>query len=240
MSALNPLLGFAAGALTILSPCVFPLVPLVLASAAQRHRQGPLALATGLVIAFTASGMALALLGSALDFDGEGLRLGGAIILALAGLALLFSPVQRLLARWTTPLANWAGTRQDRLAGKGLFGQFAIGALLGIVWSPCVGPTLGAATALAAQGRDVAEVAVVMLAFGCGIASVLLVIAFAGRGLLSRWRGRLMSAGSSGKRILSASLLAVGLFIATGLDRQVEGRLVAASPDWLIDATTSI
>ena len=62
MSTLNPLLAYAAGALTILSPCVLPLVPIVLGSAAQRHRLGPLALAAGLVGSFTIVGFAVAVL----------------------------------------------------------------------------------------------------------------------------------------------------------------------------------
>ena len=155
-AGLNPLLAYAAGALTILSPCVLPLVPIVLGSAAQRHRLGPLALA------------------------------------------------------------------------------------LGLVWSPCVGPTLGAATVLAAQGHDLGQVAWVMVAFGAGIGSVLMIIAFATRSFLARWRGRLMQAGHGGKRLLGALIAVVGLLILTGADRSVEAAVLAATPDWLTDFTTSI
>jgi hypothetical protein len=77
-----------------------------------------------------------------------------------------------------------------------------------------------------------------MAAFGLGIASVLLIIAFATRGFLSRWRGRLMSAGGNGKRVLGGLLMIVGVLIMTGGDRAFESIVVAASPDWLIDLTT--
>ena len=177
MSTLNPVLAYAAGALTILSPCVLPLVPIVLGSAAQRHRFGPLALAAGLVGSFTIVGFAIAALGASIGIDGSGLRLVGAIILALAGIALVVPRVQAVLTRAATPLANWASQQQVGLDRLGLAGQAAIGVLLGLVWSPCVGPTLGAATALAAEGKDLPEVALVMFAFGLGIASVLLVLA---------------------------------------------------------------
>lgn len=239
MSALSPALAFAAGALTILSPCVLPLVPIVLGSAAQKHKLGSLALAAGLVVSFTGFGFLVAVLGASLGFDGELLRLAGALILIAAGLALVVSQVQAWLTRLATPLANWASARQQGVDRFGLIGQAAIGVLLGMVWSPCVGPTLGAASALAAQGEDLGQVAFVMLAFGLGIASVLLVIATISRGLLTRWRGRLLSTGSGGKRVLGALLIAVGLFIITGLDRQAEGAIVAASPDWLINLTTA-
>ena len=240
MATLNPLLAFAAGALTIMSPCVLPLVPIVLAGAAQKHRWGPFALAAGLVGSFTIVGMTVAVLGATVGFDGEGIRVFGALILAAAGLALIVPQIQAAMTRLATPIANWASTRQQRLAGLGLFGQAAIGVLLGLVWSPCVGPTLGAATALAALGQNIGEVAGVMVAFGCGIASVMLVISLASRSVLTRWRGRMLSTGSRGKPILGAVLFAVGLSIITGVDRRVEGLIVAASPEWLINATTFI
>lgn len=238
MSALNPLLAYAAGALTILSPCVLPLVPIVLGSAAQKHRFGPLALAAGLVASFTIVGFLVAVLGASMGFDGEVIRIFGASILALAGLVLVVPQLQAALTALASPLANWASRQQDGLERFGLAGQAAIGVLLGLVWSPCVGPTLGAATALAAQGQDLAQVAAVMLAFGLGIATVLLALAFATRSAITKWRGKLMSTGSRGKQVLGTLLVFVGLFVITGLDRQAEGAIVAASPNWLITATT--
>ena len=239
-NALNPVLAYAAGALTILSPCVLPLVPIVLGSAAQRHRFGPLALATGLVISFSLTGFALATVGEAAGIDSDTVRLIGAIVLILIGLALIIPYFQRLSERLASPLAGWAGERQAGLEKYGLWGQAGIGALLGLVWSPCVGPTLGAATILASQGQNLAGVAIVMAAFGLGIASGLLVLALAARSVLAKWRGKLMSAGNSGKKALGVLVMAVGLLIITGTDRLVEGAILTASPDWLTDLTTSI
>ena len=237
---LSPVLAFAAGALTILSPCVLPLVPIVLGSAAQAHRRGPLALAAGLVVSFTLTGFLLATLGAASGFDGDWVRLFGAALLIAAGIALLVPSVQAMLTRAATPLAVWANARQAGMERYGLAGQAVIGVLLGLVWSPCVGPTLGAATVLASQGENLAMVAVTMAAFGLGMASVLLVLASATRALLARWRGRLMTAGDAGKQVLGGLLMVVGVLIFTGGDKLVEGVLVAASPDWLVDLTTAI
>jgi cytochrome c-type biogenesis protein len=238
-SDLNPLLAFVAGVLTILSPCVLPLVPIVLGSAAQRSKFGPLALAAGLVISFTGVGLFVASLGTTSGFDAESVRWFGALLLLVAGLVLLIPQLQALVTRLASPLADWAHRRQSGLERFGLAGQFAIGALLGLVWSPCVGPTLGAATVLASQGQNLAQAALVMAAFGLGIATVLLILAFATRGFLNRWRGRLMNAGGGGKRVLGALLVIVGILIMTGGDRAFESMVVAASPDWLIDLTTS-
>ena len=238
--SVNPLLAYAAGALTILSPCVLPLVPIVLGSSAQSHKYGPLALATGLVVSFTGVGFALATVGAASGFDGDWVRYAGAVLLLLAGVALLLPRIQYMLQNAAAPLADWASRRQAGLERFGLAGQFGIGALLGLVWSPCVGPTLGAATVLAAQGQNLAGVALVMAFFGLGIATVLVGLAFATRTVFTRMRGKLLSAGQGGKRVLGTLLAVVGVLILTGGDHIVEGVIVTNSPQWLTDLTTSI
>ncbi len=238
IGGLNPLLAFAAGALTILSPCVLPLVPIVLGSAAQAHRHGPLALAIGLVASFTGVGFAVATLGTSID--GDSVRWFGAVLLLAAGAALLIPAIQAWIERRMAPVANWASQRQGGLARFGIAGQAGIGVLLGLVWSPCVGPTLGAATVLAAQGRDLGAVALTMAAFGTGIATILLIISLAAQTLLKKWRGRMMSAGGRGKRILGGLLVIVALLILTGGDHLIEGAILSVSPDWLIDATTAV
>ena len=238
--ALNPLLGYAAGALTILSPCVLPLVPIVLSGAAQRHRFGPLALGAGLVVSFTLTGFVVATVGASVGLDGDLFRLIGAGLLLAIGVVLLVPPIQHAFERLASPLANWAGERQARLERFGLIGQAAIGALLGLVWSPCVGPTLGAATVLAAQGQDLTQVAIVMLAFGLGIATVLIALSLVARSVISRWRGRLLGAGQGGKKLLGALVMAVGVLIITGGDHVFEALILTHSPDWLTDFTTSI
>ena len=108
----------------------------------------------------------------------------------------------------------------------------------GAVWSPCVGPTLGAASVLAARGQDIPAVAAVMLAFGLGAATPLLLVSTLSRSALSRWRGRMARAGQAGKMLLGGGAVAVSVLILTGLDHQIEAALVTASPDWLTDITT--
>ena len=237
---LTPLLAAGAGALTILSPCVLPLVPVVLGSAAQRHKQGPVALAAGLIAGFTIIGFLVAAFGASLGVDSQQVRFVGALILAAAGVLLLAPRLQDRLAYAAGPLMTWAGQRQSRFEDQGLTGQFIIGALLGAVWSPCVGPTLGAAVALAAQGEQLSTVAITMAAFAVGIASVLLAIAFMGRAVFNRSKLRWAAGAKKGKLVLGAILLSVVLFILTGLDRQLEAILVSTAPDWLVQLTTSI
>lgn len=240
-SALNPALAYAAGALTILSPCVLPLVPIVFSSATQRHRLAPVALAAGMVLAFTATGFVVAAFGQALGIDTLVVRDAGAVVLCLAGIVLLVPWLQDVLTRGTTPFAAWACGRQAAIDGRaGLAGQALVGALLGVVWAPCVGPTLGAAIALAAEGRDLGEVAVVMAAFGLGISTVLLLIAFAARGALGRWRERLVQTGGVGKQVLGALLAVIGVCILTGVDRGMEAFALDQLPDWMTTWSTEL
>jgi cytochrome c-type biogenesis protein len=237
---LNLLLAFGAGGLTILSPCVLPLVPVVLGSAAQQHRWGPAALAAGLVVSFTSVGLILGAFGSRLEVDPDQVRMVGAVILAAAGVFLLVPVLQDRTARLAAPLVDWAGDRQQRFHDKGLYGQTAIGVLLGVVWSPCVGPTLGAAIALAAQGQQLSQVAATMAAFATGISSVLLIISFLGRTAFNSIRGDLTMKGKIGKLVLGSMLLLVGVLILTGFDRALEGVFVSSFPDWLINLTTRL
>ena len=146
--------------------------------------------------------------------------------------------MQAHLAVASGPIANWTDRHFGAQAGSGLTGQFGVGVLLGAVWSPCVGPTLGAALLLAARGQDLLEVGVTMFVFGIGAAFPLLLLGLLSREAMSRWRSRLMSAGQLAKAGLGVALIAIGAFVLTGLDKSVEAALVAASPSWLTNLTT--
>ena len=230
--------GFLAGVLSTLSPCVLPLLPLVVGSAVAAHRAGALALATGLALSFTAVGLFVATVGFAIGLDGGVFRIVSAVLLMGIGLVLLSGALQARFAPATGGVGNAGHRLLARLSPDGLGGQFVVGLVLGAVWSPCVGPTLGAASVLAAEGRDLPAVGVVMLAFGLGAAAPLLLVSFLSRSALARWRGRLARVGQAGKMLLGAGAVAVSLLILSGLDRSVETVLVNASPDWLTDLTT--
>ena len=158
-------LGLLAGALSTLSPCVLPLVPVLLAAAVSAHRWGALALGAGLALSFTLVGLFLATLGASLGLDPDTFRTIGAIILVAFGLILLVPKLQDLFARAISAASNSGNQLLSRMTIGGFAGQFIVGALLGVVWSPCVGPTLGAATTLASQGKDLGQIALLMVCF---------------------------------------------------------------------------
>ena len=232
-------LAFAAGLLSILSPCVLPLVPIVLGAAVTAHPLGALALAGGLAVSFTGLGLLLALAGFGLGIDAGIFRLAAATIMIVLGAILLVPSWQARLAAAGGPLSSWADRRFGGVASSGLVGQFAIGVLLGAVWSPCVGPTLGAASLLASQGRDLPQVALTMAVFGIGAVLPLIVLGLLSRATLMKVRSRLMSAGKLGKGLLGAAFIVIGAAIVTGADKRIEAALVDASPPWLTQLTTS-
>lgn len=136
------------------------------------------------------------------------------------------------------PLSAWIEARFGGAQGVGLLGQFGIGLLLGAVWSPCVGPTLGAASVLAAQGKDIAQVALTMMLFGLGAAVPLLVLGTLSREVMMAWRGGIAGAGRTGKAVLGAALVLIGVLILSGADKRLETVLVQHSPEWLTRLTT--
>ena len=232
-------LALAAGLLSILSPCVLPLVPIVLGAAATSHPLGALALAGGLAVSFTGLGLLLAVAGFGLGIDAGTFRMAAAAIMIVLGAILLVPAWQAQLAGVGGPLSNWADRHFGRFASAGLAGQFALGLLLGAVWSPCVGPTLGAASLLASQGRELSQVALTMLVFGIGAALPLVLFGLISRATLMGVRSRLLSAGKVGKGLLGGAFLVIGFAIVSGADKWLETVLVDASPQWLTQLTTS-
>jgi cytochrome c biogenesis protein CcdA len=233
-------LAFVAGLLSILSPCVLPLVPIVLATAVTAHPLGAFAVAGGLALCFTGLGLLLALarFGLGLGIDAGAFRLAAAVIMVGLGAVLLVPSWQARLAVAGGPVSTWADRRLGNFASSGLAGQFAIGLLLGAVWSPCVGPTLGAASLLASQGQDLPRVTLTMVIFGVGAALPLVLFGLLSRATLTRARAGLMSAGKLGNGLLGAALAVTGVAILSGGDKRLEAALVAASPQWLTDLTT--
>jgi len=230
-------LAFLAGLVSILSPCVLPLLPIVLGTAVSEHRLGPVALAAGLALSFLVLGLFVATIGFAIGLDGDLFRTLAAILLFAVGFILV---VPRLQAGLSIALVPFSAEVEQRFGGskKGLAGQFCVGALLGAVWTPCVGPTLGAASVLAAQGSNLLHVGLTMLVFSVGTALPLLVVGFVSREALMRWRGRMLQAGMRAKMVLGLVLMATGALILTGSDKPLEAALLRIMPVWVADIST--
>lgn len=233
------LLSFVAGVVTVLNPCVLPLLPIVLASALQENRWGPVAFAGGLVVSFALAGTAVTALSFGLGFDTGIVRTLAGAAMAAAGLLLVSAPAMSAFSRVVAPVAGGAAVLTQRVSGAGLQGQAGLGAILGVVWVPCTGPTLGAALALAAQAEELARSISLMLVFGLGVSVPLLALAYGSRTALAVRRDGLRRAAAWARPVLGWAVLAVGVLILTGLDRRIESWLLDYAPPGLVRFTTA-
>lgn len=231
-------LAFLAGFVSIFSPCVLPVLPVVLGAAVAQYKLGPVALTAGLALSFLVLGLFISTIGYSLGLEAGSFRTPAAILLVIAGAVLASQLLQAKLSFASGSIGNWTAQHFGSDDRTGLGGQFAVGLLLGAVWTPCVGPTLGAASVLAAQGRDLGQVALTMFAFAVGTSLPLLGLGLLSREALMRWRGRMLTSGNTGKLALGIVLVASGVLILTGSDRLIETAWVKFSPAWLSELTT--
>ena len=231
-------LAFMAGVLSILSPCVLPILPIVLGAAASEDRWGPAALAARLAASFVVIGLFVATIGYSIGLDGDRLRYVAATLMISIGVVLLVPRLQAQLAAAGAPLQTWSDRRFGGSPRSGIAGQVSVGLLLGAVWSPCVGPTLGAASILAAQGRDLGAVGATMLSFGLGAGLPLAALGLVSREAVLRWRSRTMSGEARARAAFAMLLVASGILVVSGLDKRIETLVVDHSPQWLTDLTS--
>ena len=232
-------LAFAAGVLTILSPCVLPPAPIVVASGRAKGVAGPLALAAGLALTFGVAGGALASFG--IEFgDSAWLRaVSGALLLAI-GAALLFPAIGHALEQRLAPAGRAGDALRARLPQAGILGEAATGAVLAFAWAPCAGPTLGAAFALAAEGRSLVAAMATMGLYALGAAGALVTLGYGLGRIASRSRWIASAAGAAGRVAFGALMALIGLGALTGLDHRIESLFVAAMPDWLTAFATTL
>jgi len=235
---LTLLFSLLAGALSTLSPCVLPIIPILLSSALQAARLGPLALLVGVTLSYTLVGTALALLGGSLGVDAGLLRFGSALLMLLFGLSFLVPAVHQMLIRRLMPLIEGAQTRLSGFRADGAVGQGLLGLMLGVVWSPCVGPTLGAAVTLAANGAGAVSAMSTMFTFGVGAALPMGLLAYGSRAALNKRRQTMTEAGRWGKRLMGLGLVLVAGLVLSGADHLLEAVLTRHMPEWLIELTT--
>ena len=232
------LLAFVAGLVTILNPCVLPILPILIGSAMDQNRYGPLALSGGLVASFSLFGIIVIAFGFSIGLNEQMVRIGAAALLIVAGVLLLVPRAQDLFASAVAPIVGGGNRLLGGVSGSGLTGQFAIGGLLGLVWAPCVGPTLGVAIAAASRGENLFSALFIFLLFGIGVATSLLVFAYGSRKTLIARKARFQSISHYGKPLFGSALILVGVFILTGVDKRIEALALQAMPQWLIDFTT--
>ena len=232
--------GYLAGLLTLINPCVLPVLPIVLGSAVQANRHGPLALAAGMGISFVSLGLFVALAGRAIGLTPELLSQIGAVMMIGFGIILLVPRLSRGFETATAGMASRADSQLDTVDQSGLRGQFLGGILLGAIWSPCVGPTLGGAISLASQGQSILWSGLIMTSFALGIGTIIIALGYGTRELILSRQAAMRRIASAAKPIMGAVFLLVGLMIIFKINHVIEGWLLDILPYWLQDLSVAM
>ena len=219
-------LSYLAGALTIVSPCILPVLPFVFAGADRPFLTSSLPLLIGLIFAFAAVAV-LAGIGGAWVVQANSYgRLIALVVLALFGLALLWPRFAEVLTRPFVDLGNRLSAQGE--AGSGITSSFLLGVATGLLWAPCAGPILGIVLAGAAlQGANVKS-ALLLLAYAAGAATSLAIVLLAGNRLFSALKNSL-GASEWIRRGLGALVLVAVIAIAFGLDTGFLTRISATT-----------
>lgn len=233
------ILAYLAGLLTLINPCVLPVLPIVLASAMQAGRYGPLAIAAGMCLSFVTLGMLIATFGYSIGLTEEIISRVGASMMMVFGLVLLIPRFNSAFASATTSLSQSAEGNLSQMPVTRWKSHFVGGLLLGAIWSPCVGPTLGGAISLASQGTDLWRAFLIMLCFGFGVSTVIIALGFGTQEAIRRRQKNLGGLARAAKPLMGATFIAVGLMIFFKFHYVIEGWLVSVLPDWFQDLSTN-
>jgi cytochrome c biogenesis protein CcdA len=180
-------LAIAAGMATILSPCILPVLPIVLATSTGRRREDPLLVIAGFVATFATGGILIGVLSaSSGELQGVIRNLSIAVLLT-AGLACFWpAPFDWLIDRMRQWRASRATVTTHRLPMGGRVGTLLIGASLGLAWTPCAGPVLASVLSLAASAQEPARAAALLALYALGAGIPMLFIAYGGHWVTSR------------------------------------------------------
>jgi len=231
---------YAAGLLTLINPCVLPVLPIILATSLQASRHGPLAIAAGMSLSFVVLGVLVTAFGHAIGLSADVLAQAGAVLMIGFGLVLLVPRFSIAFSTATAGVAARADGQLDQVDRSNLQGQFLAGLLLGAVWSPCVGPTLGGAISLASQGQSLGYATAIMAFFALGVSTIILALGYGARSAIQRNQALMRKIAVAARPIMGAVFLLVGLALFFQLHHIAEAWLLDHMPLWLIDLSVSL
>lgn len=191
-------------------------------------------------LSFVGFGLAVTAFGHLIGLSVDLLSQIGAGLMVVFGVMLLVPRFSGVLATATAGLSARADAGMDHLDRKALSGQFLGGVLLGTVWSPCIGPTLGGAIALASQGENLGRAALIMVFFAAGVSTLIIGLAYLAKGALARRRDLMRAIAAKSQKILGLAFLVVGLALLFKLHHYAEGWLLSVMPAWLADLSVAL
>lgn len=231
---------YIAGLLTLINPCVLPVLPIVLVSALNADRYGPVALAAGMSVSFVTFGLLVTAFGASVGLTQDTIARAGAVLMIVFGVVLLVPAFSMRFERATAGMAAGADQQMNQIDNSGLQGQFLGGLLLGAVWSPCIGPTLGGAIALASQGESLGYAGMIMVFFALGVSTLIIGLGLGAREAIRTRATALRGLAQRSKPILGVTFVAVGLMLYFRINHVIEAWALEVMPIWLQDLSVAL
>jgi cytochrome c biogenesis protein CcdA/thiol-disulfide isomerase/thioredoxin len=227
-----PLLGFAflAGLITILSPCILPVLPIVLAGSAGGGRARPLGVIAGFVASFTFFTLSLTAIVRALGVSADLIRYVAVAVIVAAGVVMLVPKLRDAFELAVSRIASRAPTSR-KVGGAGFWSGLPIGLGLGLLWTPCVGPIMASVISLALTTRVDGGAVFLTLAYTLGTSIPMLAVMLGGRALLTRIPSLARNMAKI-QRGFGAVMILVGVGVGFGLDRRIQTALLTAFPNY--------
>jgi cytochrome c biogenesis protein CcdA/thiol-disulfide isomerase/thioredoxin len=223
---------FLSGVVTILSPCILPILPVVLSGGVGGGKARPFGVVAGFAASFTFFTLALTAIVQALGVPADALRIVAVVLIAAFGLVMAVPVLRGLFERLTVRVAGLASRRRTGGAPRsGFWAGLAVGVGLGLVWTPCVGPIMASVITLALTQRVDGGAVAITLAYALGTSVPMLVVMVGGRALLARVPGLQRSSGRV-QQVFGVLMIGVAVIIAFGLDRRLQAALLAAFPNY--------
>ena len=225
-------LALAAGAITVTSPCIIPILPIILGSVLKDHKWYPVYLVLGMATTFTALGMLFGAFGNNVPIDRVLLNQVAVWLIGLMGVALLVKPVGNVFSKGTSMLTSWLGTHGPKANDLAQPAEaFGLGALLGIIWAPCAGPILGSIILLASTSGSALTAGLLLFTYSIGAGIPILLIAYGGKRAVAG-RQFVQKHTDTLKLVFGAVLLITAIFMATGVLKGVEALIAPYVPIW--------
>lgn len=204
MSMMSIMMALGAGLASFLSPCVLPMIPIIMAGAETKDRLRPLLLVIGLSISFMAMGALSSLFGALLAGKTRYIEIAGALIITFMGLMVMFD---RSIFKRFYKLTN------IRVEGKGKFGGLLLGMSLGLVWVPCVGPFLSSILTMVGTSGQLPQGIGLLAIYSIGLGIPMLILGYSSQLLQNRIKGVLRHE-SMLRYVTGGILVAFGLYSA--------------------------
>lgn len=217
---------FLSGIVTILSPCILPVLPIIL-SGTVGGKSKPIGIVTGFIISFSLFTLALSALVQALSISVDTLRIIAIVIIITFGITLLIPKLQLALESLLSKASRTKGTSKH----TGFFGGLITGTSLGLVWTPCVGPIMASVISLAVSQQVDGGSVIIITAYSLGTAIPMFAIMAGGRKLLNHFP-KITGKTKDIQRFFGVIMIVAGIMIGFGVDRSFQTLILKVFPNY--------